>query len=78
MQTIGYDGGMQKQSIVSTAAIVSVGAAVVAALVWAWQASAAFISKGLSDSGSIRVSESNSCSPERADGPHFSGCNSIL
>lgn len=64
-------------TLVRVATVVA-GVSIIFAL--AWQSMITFVQKGLADSRSIRVSETNACSSteSNSDKPHFTGCNSIL
>ena len=49
-------------------------------LAWGTQKVGAFIKKTAVQSESIRIAQTNTCTPTVAgmDAPHFSGCNSLL
>lgn len=73
---------MKKEMHIITRSRILVSVAVVAIAtfaLWAWQGIQSTISKGLSDSKSVRIGKANTCEASTgAQEPHFSGCNSIL
>ena len=44
----------------------------------AFQKAQGFVAEGIKDSQKLRVTESNTCDPSKAQKPHFGGCSSII
>lgn len=44
----------------------------------AFQKVQGYVAEGIKDSQKLRVAETNTCDPTKAQKPHFGGCSSIL
>lgn len=61
-----------------TVSVVMLAGVVVGLVAVAFEKVQTYVAEGLKDSQKLRVVESNTCDPTKAQTPHFGGCSSIL